>query len=425
MILTGAVFSWAYRFHLFSFYIYLSVQFEHRGRDYQLLSSLRENLVHERKKKIAGLEMILSSWERGEEIQPKYEYFEELLEQLKGLVRVERRNLMATTKDIWLWGKLWNMLLKIERASMEKREKFNVAAVRGVLVRFTELTDQVVQSATRRFSFSLNDAVRESVKTVRVEKSQTSGISIEERLEDAGESVRFSYENFKQWQRVLTNLIRNAFEAVEAKQSGAGGLGLVAAPLARQEGEKSLWVKVSTRESEKEGGQVGMPDLPGISVPVSVVIEDSGIGMDESTKASFYKKGFTSGKEGGLGLGVSEESVQLIDQHGNWEIESQQGIGTKITINLDREKARKAELILPPERPSVVSEQFSVPTTLKIYNIRGQLVRTLVDEPKTTGSYEVIWDGKDETGVEVASGVYLYKLRAGEYTESQKMILMK
>ncbi|MGB2982001.1 MAG: hypothetical protein WBC77_12225, partial [Candidatus Zixiibacteriota bacterium] len=208
LILIGAVFSWAYRFHLFSFYIYLLVQFEHRGRDYQLLSSLRENLVHERKKKIAGLEMILSSWERGEEIQPKYEYFEELLDQLKDLVRVERRNLMATTKDIWLWGKLWSMLLKIEKGSSDKGEKFDVAAVRGVLVGFTELTDQVVQSATERFSFSLNDVVRESVKTVRVEKSQAAGISIEERLADAGENVRFSYDNFKRWQRLVTNLIR-------------------------------------------------------------------------------------------------------------------------------------------------------------------------------------------------------------------------
>jgi len=74
---------------------------------------------------------------------------------------------------------------------------------------------------------------------------------------------------------------------------------------------------------------------------------------------------------------------------------------------------------------SVVGELPSVPTSLKIYNIRGQLVRTLVDEPKMTGRYEVIWDGKDETGAEVASGVYFYKLEAGEYTESQKMILMK
>lgn len=67
----------------------------------------------------------------------------------------------------------------------------------------------------------------------------------------------------------------------------------------------------------------------------------------------------------------------------------------------------------------------SIPTTLKIYNIRGQLVRTLVDEPKTSGTYEVIWDGKDDQGQEVASGVYFYKLKAGDYTETKKMILMK
>ena len=221
--------------YLFSFYIYLLVQLEHRGKNFQLLNSLRENQVHERKKKIAGLEMILStqtgertlpsgwrppSWEKGEEIQPKYEYFEELLEQLKDLVRSERRNLMTTTEDIWLWGKLWSMLLKIERMSKEKREKPDVTALKGVLVRFTELTDQVVKSATQRFSFSLNDAVRESVKTVKVEKTQASGIAIEEELEDAGENVRFSYDNFRQWQRVFTNLIRNAVEAVGARRTG-------------------------------------------------------------------------------------------------------------------------------------------------------------------------------------------------------------
>ncbi len=74
---------------------------------------------------------------------------------------------------------------------------------------------------------------------------------------------------------------------------------------------------------------------------------------------------------------------------------------------------------------AVVSDQLSVPTTLRIYNIRGQLVRTLVDEPKMTGTYEVVWDGKDDRGNETASGVYFYKLKAGEQTETKKMILMK
>jgi hypothetical protein len=74
---------------------------------------------------------------------------------------------------------------------------------------------------------------------------------------------------------------------------------------------------------------------------------------------------------------------------------------------------------------TVASGQSSVPTTLKIYNVRGQLVRTLVDEPKISGTYEVIWDSKDDRGEAVSSGVYFYKLKAGDYTETKKMILMK
>ena len=64
-------------------------------------------------------------------------------------------------------------------------------------------------------------------------------------------------------------------------------------------------------------------------------------------------------------------------------------------------------------------------TTLKIYNIRGQLVRTLVNEPKEDGTYEVTWDGRDENGDEVASGVYLYRLQVGDFTQTKKMVLMK
>jgi hypothetical protein len=66
-----------------------------------------------------------------------------------------------------------------------------------------------------------------------------------------------------------------------------------------------------------------------------------------------------------------------------------------------------------------------LPVTLKIYNILGQLVRTLVDEPKEAGTYEVRWDGRDENGNEVASGVYFYKLQAGDFTQTKKMVLVR
>ena len=50
-------------------------------------------------------------------------------------------------------------------------------------------------------------------------------------------------------------------------------------------------------------------------------------------------------------------------------------------------------------------------TTLKIYNILGQEVRTLMNEEQPAGSYRVLWDGRDDSGREVSSGVYFCRLK--------------
>ncbi|MCK4223534.1 MAG: T9SS type A sorting domain-containing protein [candidate division Zixibacteria bacterium] len=70
-------------------------------------------------------------------------------------------------------------------------------------------------------------------------------------------------------------------------------------------------------------------------------------------------------------------------------------------------------------------QTHSIPITLKIYNILGQLVKTLVDEAQEPGRYEVIWDGKDEEGNDVVSGIYFYQLTTGEFSQTKKMILIK
>ncbi len=64
-------------------------------------------------------------------------------------------------------------------------------------------------------------------------------------------------------------------------------------------------------------------------------------------------------------------------------------------------------------------------TTLKIYNILGQEIKTLVNEEEIPGTYEVTWDGKDNNGIEVSSGIYFYKLQAGPHTQVKKMLLVK
>ncbi len=72
-----------------------------------------------------------------------------------------------------------------------------------------------------------------------------------------------------------------------------------------------------------------------------------------------------------------------------------------------------------------VGNQQSVPTTLKIYNINGQVIRTLIDERKEPGSYLVSWDGRNDSGKEVSSGVYFYRLLAEGFSDSKKMTLIR
>lgn len=65
--------------------------------------------------------------------------------------------------------------------------------------------------------------------------------------------------------------------------------------------------------------------------------------------------------------------------------------------------------------------------TLKIYNVAGQLVRTLVNEvkaPRPEG-FEVTWDGRNNSGTAVSSGVYFYKLSTSNFTQTKKMVLLK
>jgi len=62
---------------------------------------------------------------------------------------------------------------------------------------------------------------------------------------------------------------------------------------------------------------------------------------------------------------------------------------------------------------------------LKIYNVRGELVRSLVDEPHEAGAGRVIWNGEDQSGGSVASGVYFYKLKFGDGVITEKMMMIK
>jgi len=67
----------------------------------------------------------------------------------------------------------------------------------------------------------------------------------------------------------------------------------------------------------------------------------------------------------------------------------------------------------------------SAEVTLVIYNILGQKVQTLVKGRMDAGSQSVSWDGKDEKGNELSSGIYFYQLKAGEVKETKRLVLLK
>jgi acyl-homoserine lactone acylase PvdQ len=62
---------------------------------------------------------------------------------------------------------------------------------------------------------------------------------------------------------------------------------------------------------------------------------------------------------------------------------------------------------------------------LQIYNLRGQLVNTLVEGRYEAGVYKVTWNGADNRGQKAASGIYLYRFTAGEFVQTKKMVLLK
>jgi hypothetical protein len=73
---------------------------------------------------------------------------------------------------------------------------------------------------------------------------------------------------------------------------------------------------------------------------------------------------------------------------------------------------------------------FEVPTggarvTIRIYDVAGRLVRTVVNEYRAAGRHRVPWDGRNQHGARVATGVYFYRMEAGSFAQTRKMLLLK
>ncbi|MDI6793281.1 MAG: putative Ig domain-containing protein, partial [bacterium] len=145
-------------------------------------------------------------------------------------------------------------------------------------------------------------------------------------------------------------------------------------------------------------------------------------GSGELARVSFKPR--ASGK-----ANISIEELKLRDS-GNYPITAiSEGADVLIGVGLSIPVAFDLFQNYPNPFQAATSISYQLPeeafATLEVYNLSGQLVKTLVKEKKPAGWYSVKWDGRDSSGKAAASGVYLYRLTAGGFTRVEKMIILK
>ena len=128
---------------------------------------------------------------------------------------------------------------------------------------------------------------------------------------------------------------------------------------------------------------------------------------------------------------VEVETVEFFDLNGR-------GVPTDATHFRGRLRALPSAFMLYANKPNPFNPETTIrydlaalpsgdilPVRLTVYNVAGQLVRILFDEAQRPGSYTVQWNGHDEQGQAVSSGVYLYRLEAGDQVQVKRMLLLR
>jgi flagellar hook assembly protein FlgD len=107
--------------------------------------------------------------------------------------------------------------------------------------------------------------------------------------------------------------------------------------------------------------------------------------------------------------------------------------GSTVAVDAGESRPKPVKLALHQNTPNpfnpatTISFTLSEPgaANLSVYSITGQKIRTLVSEYITFGTYTIVWDGKDDSGNAIASGVYFSRLEARGKVETRRMLLIR
>ncbi len=193
--------------------------------------------------------------------------------------------------------------------------------------------------------------------------------------------------------------------------------------------------------SDIDGGQ--LPDVPAHAVAVDPLNTDHiyfandlgvWVSVDYGENWSEFKEGMP-GAAIVLDLSISESNRKLrAVTHGNGVYERSliyNGIPTGIDDNNPGKIPR--DFLLEQNYPNPFNPEtnirFNIPVAtdvkLIIYNLRGQLIRKLISGQYPAGDHTIKWNGTNDQGQKVGSGVYIYRLLAGTHSQTRKMLLIK
>jgi hypothetical protein len=121
----------------------------------------------------------------------------------------------------------------------------------------------------------------------------------------------------------------------------------------------------------------------------------------------------------------------LLGADGEAPLTAQMGgaVGRSVNPTVTRIYHNRLEQNVPNPFNPTTTLAFSIQdagnVSLTIYDVVGRRVRELVNERRQRGAYKVVWNGENDAGQQVASGVYFYKLIAGSFTDTKKMTILK
>ena len=132
---------------------------------------------------------------------------------------------------------------------------------------------------------------------------------------------------------------------------------------------------------------------------------------------------------------IARIAIELTDENAQASVTAEGRINENGVVYLGELAAREipTEFELGSNYPNpfnpTTTFTYSLPetgmVTVQVFDITGRRVRVLVNEQKDAGVYKVQWDGRNDAGQQVASGMYLYQIRSGSFVDAKKMMLVK